>query len=211
MKSICHAAGGRRKRRASSLQLITNSVCEIKKKRKKINCLLRHQLDHKERCVCERDNWCVCICTVGLSSVNAIIEREKVCVETVSGKVGCLFSSCWVPGVVACWVQARGQDVFSWTRPVRDLKPAHIEGAGRLQLTEGTNGSDCQKSDYFCNDIIEWAKGYFSLVLCCKVRRGRVCFPERHSDAVTFTSSPTLASLSSTVKCFIYYRAAILT
>lgn len=119
-------------------------------------------------CVFVRDNWCVCICTVGLSSVNAIIEREKVCVETVSGKVGCLFSSCWVPGVVACWVQARGQDVFSWTRPVCDLKPAHIEGAGRLQLTEGTNGSDCQKSDYFCNDIIEWAKGYFSLVLCCK-------------------------------------------
>lgn len=48
-------------------------------------------------------------------------DRESVC--RVSGKVRVFLllpHLGFVPGLVDCWVQACGQDVFSWTRTEQD-------------------------------------------------------------------------------------------
>lgn len=127
----------KKSRTASSLQLITISVCE----------LLSHQLDHKEYsasvrvwvCVCVRvrKQDCelvlecvrVCICTVGLSSVNAIIKSATDGLrQSVQSRVGegwgffvlsfwffCFFHFGCIPRLVNSW--ACREDVFSWTGP----------------------------------------------------------------------------------------------
>lgn len=84
---------------ASSLQLITISVCEIKKKKKKL-CLLSHQLDHKVQCLCVSE-WVSkqrvtvkCVCASVLWAFPVLMQSprlketwtENVCVE--SGRVG---------------------------------------------------------------------------------------------------------------------------
>lgn len=63
------------------------------------------------------------------------VDGESVLRRSVrEGRGACFHLSC-VPGVIDCCVQARGQDVSSWTGPQPDLKPARSVGVEREGFT----------------------------------------------------------------------------
>lgn len=136
---------------------------------RRILCLLSHQLDHRVQCtfVCvpgrvgNKRLWigveCLCICTVGLSSVNAIIET-KLYGGDKSGRSWFLQAPvCVHVGRLLLGPSLRW-NAFSWTWQTWHLLQTERE---LVRFTSHKGQCDCQKRVIFLNEIIWVGNGVF--------------------------------------------------